>query len=203
MSLPTTRRIVTGHDSTGKSIIESDITLTPANPLDATGASPTGIIPGFTNIFRTAGFPAANVQGPWTDVHGKKIGLVDQAGVYCRIVDFPATGPETKDDVNIMHRTQSVDFGVVLKGTITLILDDGSETVMKEGDVCVQRGTNHSLTTYILPHPIFYGSHLIIIIIIIIIIIMTTPPSHPYFYDSDHHNAQNRSISKFSPSPLF
>ncbi|KIW90586.1 uncharacterized protein Z519_08369 [Cladophialophora bantiana CBS 173.52] len=144
MSLPTTRRIVTGHDSTGKSIIESDITLTPANPLDATGAPPTGVIPGFTNIFRTAGFPAANVQGPWTDVHGKKIGLVDQAGVYCRIVDFPATGPETKDDVNIMHRTQSVDFGVVLKGTITLILDDGSETVMKEGDVCVQRGTNHA-----------------------------------------------------------
>jgi hypothetical protein len=48
-----------------------------------------------------------------------------------------------KDEVNIMHRTQSVDFGVVLSGTITLVLDDGSETVMKQGEVCVQRGTNH------------------------------------------------------------
>ena len=42
-----------------------------------------------------------------------------------------------------MHRTQSIDFGVVLKGTITMVLDDDSETVFKEGDVCVQRGTNH------------------------------------------------------------
>jgi hypothetical protein len=48
-----------------------------------------------------------------------------------------------KDEVNIMHRTQSVDFGVVLSGTITLVLDDGSETFMKQGEVCVQRGTNH------------------------------------------------------------
>ncbi|KIW79942.1 hypothetical protein Z517_06557 [Fonsecaea pedrosoi CBS 271.37] len=146
MSFPTVRRIVTGHDpNTGKSIIESDRALTPANPLDPTGSPPTGIIPGFTNIFRTAGVPAANVQGAWTDVHGRKIGLVDPSGVYCRVVDFPAL-PEvgTRDEVNIMHRTQSVDFGVVLNGTITLVLDDGSETVMSEGDICVQRGTNHA-----------------------------------------------------------
>ncbi|KIW29842.1 uncharacterized protein PV07_05629 [Cladophialophora immunda] len=146
MSFPTVRRIVTGHDRTGRSIIESDRALTPANPLDPTGAPPTGIIPGFTNLFRTAGVPAADVRGTWTDdVHGRKIGLVDPSGVFCRVVDFPALGAETaRDEVNIMHRTQSVDFGVVLRGTITLVLDDGSETVMREGDVCVQRGTNHA-----------------------------------------------------------
>jgi hypothetical protein len=54
----------------------------------------------------------------------------------------PAISQE-KDEVNIMHRTQSVDFGVVLSGTITLVLDDGSETVMKAGEICIQRGTNH------------------------------------------------------------
>lgn len=54
----------------------------------------------------------------------------------------PATG-EQPDDVNITHRTQSIDFGIVLKGTIKMILDDGSETIFKEGDVCVQRGTDH------------------------------------------------------------
>jgi hypothetical protein len=54
----------------------------------------------------------------------------------------PAVG-STQDDVNITHRTQSIDFGVVLKGTITMVLDDGSETTFNEGDVCVQRGTDH------------------------------------------------------------
>ncbi|KAJ9617128.1 hypothetical protein H2200_000849 [Cladophialophora chaetospira] len=143
MSLPTTRRVVTGHNNSGKSIIESDATLTPANPLDPAGSLPTGIIPGFTNLFKTTGFPATNVQGEWFDPHGKKIGLVDQDGVVARIVDFPAVG-ETPDGVNVTHRTQSVDFGIVLKGTITMVLDDGSETVFKEGDVCVQRGTDHA-----------------------------------------------------------
>jgi len=75
-------------------------------------------------------------------VHGKKIGLVDPSGVFFRIVDFPATG-EQPDEVNILQRTQSVDLGVVLKGSMKLVMDDGVETVMKEGDVCVQRGTIH------------------------------------------------------------
>jgi hypothetical protein len=79
--------VPTGHDQTGKSIIISDTTLTPANPLDPAGSPPEGIIPGFTNVFKTTGFPATNVQGPWYDVHGKKIGLVDQSGVVARIVD--------------------------------------------------------------------------------------------------------------------
>lgn len=70
------------------------------------------------------------------------IGLVGPDGVYTRIVDFPATG-DAEDKVNIMHRTQSVDFGVVLKGTIQLVLEDGVETTVNEGEVVVQRGTNH------------------------------------------------------------
>ncbi|EXJ60492.1 hypothetical protein A1O7_04645 [Cladophialophora yegresii CBS 114405] len=139
MPLPTTRRVVTGHDQSGKSVIISDTSLTPANPLDPAGSPPEGIIPGFTNLFKTTGVPATNVQGPWYDVHGKKIGLVDQTGVVARIVD--CTVP---DEVNITHRTQSVDFGIVLSGTITMVLDDGSETVFREGDVCVQRGTDHA-----------------------------------------------------------
>jgi len=102
---------------------------------------PKGIIPGFTNLYKTDGIPA-KAQTPFVDVHGKKNGLVDQSGVFCRFVDFPVTG-DTPDDVNIMHRTQSVDFGVVLKGSIKLLLDDGVETVMEEGDVCVQRATIH------------------------------------------------------------
>jgi quercetin dioxygenase-like cupin family protein len=43
-----------------------------------------------------------------------------------------------------MHRTETVDVGVVLDGETWLLLDDGSETRMGPGDAVVQRGTNHS-----------------------------------------------------------
>ena len=42
-----------------------------------------------------------------------------------------------------MHRTQTIDYAVVLKGEITMLLDD-QDVVLKEGDVIIQRGTNHA-----------------------------------------------------------
>ena len=42
-----------------------------------------------------------------------------------------------------MHRTASIDYGIVLSGEITLILDD-SEVILRAGDVVVQRGTDHA-----------------------------------------------------------
>jgi len=42
-----------------------------------------------------------------------------------------------------MHRTQTIDYAVVLKGEITMLLDD-QDVVLKEGDVVIQRGTNHA-----------------------------------------------------------
>ena len=42
-----------------------------------------------------------------------------------------------------MHRTESIDYGIVISGEITLVLDRG-ETLLKQGDVVVQRGTNHA-----------------------------------------------------------
>jgi quercetin dioxygenase-like cupin family protein len=42
-----------------------------------------------------------------------------------------------------MHRTLSLDYGAVMKGEIVLKLDSGEETVISEGEVLVQRGTNH------------------------------------------------------------
>jgi len=41
-----------------------------------------------------------------------------------------------------MHRTESIDYGIVLEGEITLILDRG-ETTVRAGDIVIQRGTNH------------------------------------------------------------
>ncbi|MEK9968747.1 MAG: cupin domain-containing protein, partial [Ferrovibrio sp.] len=44
----------------------------------------------------------------------------------------------------MMHRTESVDYGIVVFGEIVLVLDDGSRTHLKAGDVVVQRGTDHA-----------------------------------------------------------
>ena len=43
-----------------------------------------------------------------------------------------------------MHRTESIDYGIVLAGQVVLVLDDGSETLLGPGDVVVQRGTDHA-----------------------------------------------------------
>ena len=43
-----------------------------------------------------------------------------------------------------MHRTVSLDYGVVLEGEVELVLDSGETRLMKRGDVSVQRGTNHA-----------------------------------------------------------
>jgi len=42
-----------------------------------------------------------------------------------------------------MHRTETIDYGIVIAGEITLVLDRG-KTLLKEGDVVIQRGTNHA-----------------------------------------------------------
>jgi hypothetical protein len=132
----TTRRIITGHDDDGKAIFLSDEILKTANPYKEDSSPPEGTIPGFTLIHRAENFPTTSVNGPVTEWHGKRIPLSDAGGTVCRIVDFPPVG---EDGDVFMHRTQSVDFGVVLKGSIKLILDDGLEKMMSEGDVVVQR----------------------------------------------------------------
>ena len=43
-----------------------------------------------------------------------------------------------------MHRTETIDYGIVLEGELWLMLDDGSETRLGPGDVVVQRGTDHA-----------------------------------------------------------
>jgi quercetin dioxygenase-like cupin family protein len=59
-------------------------------------------------------------------------------GVMVRFTEM-APGAESP-----MHRTQTVDVGVVLEGETWLLLDDGSETRVGVGDAVVQRGTNHA-----------------------------------------------------------
>lgn len=152
MSPPaTTRRVITGHNSEGTAIFESDEVLTTTNPFTEDGTPPPegSTIPGFTLIHKTEGYPV-KVQGAPIEYHGKIIPLSDATGTVCRIVDFPPIGEADReqDRAGLMHRTQSLDFAIVMKGTIKLELDDGVEKEVKEGDVVVQRATIHSWKNY-------------------------------------------------------
>ncbi|KAM5514660.1 cupin domain-containing protein [Fusarium oxysporum f. sp. phaseoli] len=62
--------------------------------------------------------------------------LATLQGSVLRFVDFPPGR-------SAMHRTLSIDYGVVIEGEMELVLDSGENRVMKRGDVAVQRGTKH------------------------------------------------------------
>lgn len=93
-------------------------------------------------IYTTSEFPVQMNND--ADVHAHKkvvekgLGLVNPGGSVCRMVDFsPSNDP-------MMHRTKSLDYGVVLEGEIELILDSGEKQTLKRGDVAIQRGTMHA-----------------------------------------------------------
>ncbi|KAF4490180.1 Cupin domain [Fusarium agapanthi] len=65
-------------------------------------------------------------------------GITLPTGTVLRVVDMPPGA------ISPMHRTISLDYGVVLEGEIDLILDSGEKRVMRRGDISVQRGTNHA-----------------------------------------------------------
>ncbi|GAM44107.1 hypothetical protein TCE0_060f19464 [Talaromyces pinophilus] len=129
---PDPRRIVTGHDDKGRSIVVADSTIS---------CEPTPIKCNFAVLYETHKFPASNNE--WVDpTTTRTADLSNKDGVVLRVVDFP---PNT---ATIYHRTVSLDFGILHEGEITCHLDDGVRIDMKPGDVCVQRGTIHGWTNY-------------------------------------------------------
>ncbi len=156
------RRVVTGHDATGRAIVLSDgapphVTRPPQQP---------GLA--FHELWNTRGSPApvsAREDEP-TNLHRDT--APPRQGSIIRIVDIPPEGRDgpafDKETARalfekvglaenaehtipgrhpLMHRTQSIDYGVVLEGEIVLLLDD-EEVPLKAGDVVVQRGTIHA-----------------------------------------------------------
>jgi quercetin dioxygenase-like cupin family protein len=123
------RRIVTGHDASGRSIVVSD-TPTPKT-LDIGTAA-------FHEIWITDQTPApiAATESEPTDRPVRVPPPAD--GVLVRFTE------QAPGAVSPMHRTETVDVGVVLEGETWLLLDDGSETRVGVGDAVVQRGTNHA-----------------------------------------------------------
>lgn len=127
MSSPPVRRIVTGHDPDGKAMFRSD-DLLPVDPIPSGDAA-------FSLVWTTATVPADNNDE--TDGRLRDAGLTLHNGSVIRIVDMLPGGASP------MHRSSSIDYGIVLSGEVELELDDGAIKVARAGDIIVQRGTIH------------------------------------------------------------
>ena len=154
------RRIVTGHDAHGKSIFTEDA----AAPSVHTNPRRVGYH--LTNLWMTDQTPC--LVGNEADPTTRPLTLEPpKNGTVVRIVEFGPEGEWTKDldgsgakeafgamgtgkastykpgGHPLMHRTESVDYALVLEGEIVIVLDD-SERLMKQGDFLVERGTSHA-----------------------------------------------------------
>jgi quercetin dioxygenase-like cupin family protein len=125
--LPPVQRVVTGHDARGRAVFKSE-DHTPTRMIPSGDAS-------FVLVWTTPTVPADNNDE--TDGRERDAGLTLNQGSVIRIVDM-LPGKESP-----MHRTNSIDYGIVLKGEIELELDDGVKKTIGEGGIIVQRGTVH------------------------------------------------------------
>jgi quercetin dioxygenase-like cupin family protein len=125
--LPPVQRVVTGHDAQGRALFKSE------------DATPTQMIPSgdaaFLLIWTTPTVPADNNDE--TDGRLRDAGLTLDQGSVIRVVDM-LPGKQSP-----MHRTNSMDYGIVLEGEIELELDDGARRTVRQGGIVIQRGTNH------------------------------------------------------------
>ncbi|MGE5721567.1 MAG: cupin domain-containing protein [Sphingomonadales bacterium] len=130
------RRIVTGHDAQGKSVVLSD--GPPPQNHAMHGAS---VGADFIEMWSTPDPVPVLASGPASEPNERAFTIMPPSGHLLRLIDlYPAHmgGHRT-----VMHRTRTIDYVVVIEGEIVLVLDD-SEVVLRKGDVVVQRGTNHA-----------------------------------------------------------
>jgi quercetin dioxygenase-like cupin family protein len=121
------RRVITGHDGNGKAVVK----------IDEVATHVTSGRPGATsvNVWTTEGFPVNNDGN--ADEGLRKVATTLKDGTIFRIIEF-APGLAARN-----HRTDSIDYIVVISGEIDMELDD-STVHLKAGDVMVQRGTIHN-----------------------------------------------------------
>lgn len=161
MSFPSIHRVVTGHTEDGRAIVASDGPLPSVVEISA--------IPGtvFHEVWSTVGAPTSVDNGTDPTLgpivlppprHGTRMRFVDippdtadylahgaarMNEAFAQIGDTAASTVRAGSPHPLMHRTESVDYGIVMEGEMTLVLDE-SEVLLRPGSVVVQRGTNHA-----------------------------------------------------------
>ena len=156
------QRIVTGHDSSGKAVFVAE---------ERVEAFKQALTPGATSVrvWQGSSAPAFPDDGSPTTDRLPFFPAVGGFGFYIFNTPpkWPAgglTGPESRADLDDyeenrpgslghfdranpgMHRSDTIDLGVVLAGEVVLELDDGAERTLRAGDVFVQNGTTHRWT---------------------------------------------------------
>ena len=150
-----TRRVVTGHDASGRAVVLFDGESPHSFVLEKAGGLR------LTEIWETRCSPADNSGSRDAADHERRIAPVGGGSVF-RIIEYPpdsvrlktlapeffhGTGARAADAATRkhpgMHKTDTVDYCVVLSGEIWAVLDEG-EVLLRAGDCLVQRGTNHA-----------------------------------------------------------
>jgi quercetin dioxygenase-like cupin family protein len=122
------RRVVTGHDANGRAVVSYD------GPTENVVSRRPGQASAV--LWTTDQFPSNNTED--SDAATRSVGTSTSTGTVFRVVEYQ---PGVSGRV---HRTDSVDYAVVLSGSIDMALDDGVEVHLNAGDVLVQRGTIHN-----------------------------------------------------------
>ncbi|MFM2351914.1 MAG: hypothetical protein RL096_395 [Actinomycetota bacterium] len=131
------RRIVTGHDANGVSVVLSDGTVPVHRVMPQDGV-------GFYEIWNTDSMPAPVGSTEPSEPTQRSLRVPPEPnGTKIRINEFFPGFINELGNQSPMHRTETIDYGIVLEGEIWLVLDD-SEVLAKAGDVIVQRGTDHA-----------------------------------------------------------
>ena len=157
------RRIVTGHDADGNAVFLEDA------PPPRVAKNGEEIGPWFYEVWNTRETPALIDRASGEPAEDGIILSPPKNGTRIRVLDIPPEddriGALSAEEARahfemvgagsasshregseqrhaFMHRTETIDYGIVLEGEITLVLDIG-ETVVRQGDIVIQRGTNH------------------------------------------------------------
>ncbi|KAL2126384.1 hypothetical protein VTI74DRAFT_1015 [Chaetomium olivicolor] len=133
-NLPQPTRFITTHNAAGQAIVHSSTPFT-WSAYDNNNLA-------FSVPYTTSTFPPdlnsdLDLQQHDRLLSSDKLGLVNPRGTVLRCVDF-APGYACG-----MHRTQSLDYGIVMEGQVDMVLDSGECYTLRRGDVAVQRATQH------------------------------------------------------------
>ncbi|MGE0056734.1 MAG: cupin domain-containing protein [Dehalococcoidia bacterium] len=122
------RRVVTGHDSEGRAIVEIDEQVT--NVVSSRPLVEASV------IWTSEGFPVNN--DGIEERNDRAAGTTLAGGTVFRILRLePGHSPR-------MHRTDSLDYAIIMSGEVDMELEEGEFIHLKAGDVLVQRGTIHN-----------------------------------------------------------
>jgi len=121
------RRVVTGHDASGRAVVQIDDVLQGKQTRPGAAA---------TAIWTTESFPVDNTGEQ--DEAQRQVGTTLANGTIFRVLEL------SPGNAARVHRTDSIDYAAVMSGEIDMELEQGEFVHLKAGDVLVQRGTTHN-----------------------------------------------------------